>query len=660
MESPKTFVVWVGMISVTFTALDEACTFSVRNDSIVDKVASLATKEVRIILARGTESAMTLPKTPRTPGRKVVSPHSSYSGSERSGSPSLPKDPQINFEPPPSSDPSSPITPYSSAGELFRVEELEKDVLFDVHTIDLDADTMDTLKKVEATVGDRLEAMEEIEEEIDSAWGPDHQITFTTALSAFNNRKAVGFGSYGVVGIGCVKQDGGCLQTKEKALPAYVAFKVLRFSNTVETTNLEEFNNFAVSTYWGKDKSWNGSKSILRETLVSRLMSHLVSARITPHTVITFKPRITKDSPCIDKKDKEKWKDCFAKLDANCTSEEYAKGVCIAMELNSTGGRHWIKAVADKRSVLTPTQRFYKVQTMFLQLLQCLVAAETHIQLRHNDLHQDNIMMNTIPEGRCFTYRMLDYSTDPPTPRAYRIPCRGMLWKVVDFGFSTAGFIHPEDNHWIWYHHVNSYLTGHAAKLEQYKELVHKSSPDFYDVVRLVSTIGRYLKGSKNIEALEYIDKIQGSIKDFSFERGGDAEALRFMRRPQRHEALKGHLKFAPKDSLIRRLFHTFAAEFLVEIPEDYVPGPQETVFDTDGAFINTLDAFDKEYFRVVEGKIAPRPRMRREPEEEDADVSSSSSEEVLYEGGHGSQREDSDEGSSSSFPTPPEATLVI
>jgi hypothetical protein len=230
-------------------------------------------------------------------------------------------------------------------------------------------------------------------------------------------------GAFGAVVVGCIRDSEADMETYDDAEachqfsfstsrtrkaettserhPIFVAVKVFKETQASDGYITDASGAVLGHTYsnFNADREYIGNVNPVREAVVGRMLNLLVRKDITPHFPLIYE---------YIKLPASHQRGTVTEL-AHMDLFDFASGLTTM-----TGGAR---------------QRVAILQTVVLQVLQGLIAAETHFNFRHMDLHTGNIMMSYATNAD-YVYKV--------DAEVFTVPNYGMCWKLIDFGMATS------------------------------------------------------------------------------------------------------------------------------------------------------------------------------------------------------------------------------
>ena len=186
--------------------------------------------------------------------------------------------------------------------------------------------------------------------------------------------------------------------------PIFVAVKTFKADTSLNGYVLTDGVLKHSYTNYNADNRYIGNTNAVREALMGRMLNMLVKKDVTPHF------------PCIYE---------YFTLQARQQRGTVTELADIDVYKFARNLQH-----VDDADV-----RLSLIRTILLQVLQALIAAETHFNFKHMDLHAGNVMMSYVDDANYC------YAVDE---EVYVVPNHGMCWKIIDFGMSTSTVLFGE------------------------------------------------------------------------------------------------------------------------------------------------------------------------------------------------------------------------
>jgi hypothetical protein len=245
------------------------------------------------------------------------------------------------------------------------------------------------------------------------------------------------------------------------------------------------------------DGHWR--QNSIREILFSTLLSALVERSLTPHFPLMYASAYAAEYTIL----------------SECCEKSFEEFLLDLVAHNRAGKFR---------------QRL--LQVALLQIVHGLAVAQKHFGFMHGNLHGGNAMVSYIYNVMYYTYKV--------GGKCYSIPTHGMCWKLVNFGFSSAGAISLTDN--------NDVMTRESHLLDDsdHTGITEESgahASEMYDIFRLVTSSRATASASPPLtEVLKTVHTMATALS-----LGGDG-------------TVSGHL--------MEKLFVQLAAEFNFKVPE--------------------------------------------------------------------------------------------
>ncbi len=227
------------------------------------------------------------------------------------------------------------------------------------------------------------------------------------------NDEVIGSGSYGEVSKGNIRAGGGRLMVRlptGKLWEATVALK-----RTLQTNDIGDPIPHKVpvriSCMDAPDGEFGGFSLPHRETLISTLLNRLVLNGNTPHIGLYYRV---------------------------VTVSDKMQGLASFMELGDRSLRDELKRSG---TILNPKMEVLDVKIAIFQIVQGLIAAGSAFGFSHNDVTTANVVMSKV-ESQTWRYYI--------NGKAYDVPNRGRLWKIIDPGLSTMNTFNPAEMTNLW------------------------------------------------------------------------------------------------------------------------------------------------------------------------------------------------------------------
>lgn len=299
----------------------------------------------------------------------------------------------------------------------------------------------------------------------------------------FGHLTPVAAGAYGVVMQGCVRAVNAAACQRftipEGGIVAPVIVKL--------AWQAPRPSNPRKLTWPLSDKGkWTGGSNATREALLGKMLSHLVTAGISPNFLSLYNiMEVTR--PPVKMGDVfqtlNKFKEYMSVLrkngSANAAVRRMPTGttlLVIAMEECAMDLAAFLNKELFKHPRTTDVLR-----SLFCQVAAGLLAADTRYGFRHNDLHAKNVMV-TSTDTTLFYYRVQG--------KLYAVPTYGLCWKIVDYGLGAsdtlfapldAAYVHAASNVSLSWGLENRCNPRHAVELYDLSRLVNDTLASMRD-----------------------------------------------------------------------------------------------------------------------------------------------------------------------------------
>lgn len=262
----------------------------------------------------------------------------------------------------------------------------------------------DTFMKIADTwPNTRGNVFEAVREALEEKIGASRKLEYLSDV--FANIKPIAAGSLSNMKVACIKKERSGTECLKVVIPGsdtdahelHVSIKEFPEKQGA----FEHFSGFHAESGW--QNTWNP----LREMLAARLLNHLVRSNITPHLPMVV------ETFAVEKPSPER---CIATELCHMTFEDFMN--------------EFVHEEAEPHRFSTEA-----VHVALLQILHGIAAAQKHLDLRHNDLTADNVMMTYIEDvPYCYVVH----------GETFHIPTLGMCWKIVDFASVTSDVLFGE------------------------------------------------------------------------------------------------------------------------------------------------------------------------------------------------------------------------
>lgn len=249
-------------------------------------------------------------------------------------------------------------------------------------------------------------------------------------------------------------------------------------------------------THKGK---WVGQNNPWRELLIGRFASRLLAAGITPHVPLLYSFSPIVDLPSLIDRRHGGLVVAPNLMTFPNPAPERTPGLATFTEFSDLSLADWLKRLTKvpESHYLRSSAHLWK--STLMQLFQGLLALQMHLGSQHNDAHPGNVMGSSTAEGELFYAIPLDWNGEGPpemdTPVAYyRVSTYNVLWKWIDFGFSTSKKLFGEDDTRTAFALRPDAFNPHAVR-----DMTHeasKTASELYDIGRLVGSILRESRAS--------------------------------------------------------------------------------------------------------------------------------------------------------------------
>ena len=206
---------------------------------------------------------------------------------------------------------------------------------------------------------------------------------------------------------------------------------------------------------------WLATKNVTREIMIGRLLNLLVIAGTTPHLPLLYEPFLLTPDPSLPK-------------------ERQKKGG-VAMEFSNLKLGDLIELIVmSVNSKVSLSEAFKFLDVAILQIVHGLLCAQKHYDFGHNDLHSGNVMMTFITSTN-FNYKVNN--------NYYKIPTKGMCWKIIDFGTSASTVFDSKDvAHAFLHAPILAHTLAYKKTLHDYTEErdVNHFALEFMDLLHLI------------------------------------------------------------------------------------------------------------------------------------------------------------------------------
>lgn len=254
-----------------------------------------------------------------------------------------------------------------------------------------------------------------------------------------------------------------------------------------------------------------GHQNPWREMVVARFASRLLRAGITPHVPLLFFPTGITDLPVeYDPRTRgQRIVDDALERRIAPGLARTAAGIATFTEFSDLS----FSTLLDKLAFLKPSDFLRGSHDLwynaFMQLMQGLLALQMNLYANHNDAHPGNIMGSSTLDD--YLYYAVPLSWDgvmhpkSDSPVAfYRAKTNGVLWKWIDFGFTTSDSLFGGDDTRIAHERAPEFFNPHAQRTGTQEGAV--VAAELYDVGRLVGSILKDSEASK-FERQDVLDK---------------------------------------------------------------------------------------------------------------------------------------------------------
>ena len=255
---------------------------------------------------------------------------------------------------------------------------------------------------------------------------------------------------HSAVYVGCVagSSEGACAQftfeidTELYRMPVHIAVKMFNDDDYAVDATYSPFD------YKNPQPVFIADKNRTRELLLGRMLNILVQANVTPHF------------PCIYETVEIESKRGVVSEMAHMTLRQF-----LATELIKIPADH------DRRTIL---------HIMFVQVLQGLVAAETHYGMHHYDLNTNNVMM-TFVANASYCYKL--------NGMTYVVPNFGMCWKIIDYTLSTSAVLFSPNDHYNVVLGVREIVNAPVRRLARNSNMYKTHAYSLLDILNLISDV---------------------------------------------------------------------------------------------------------------------------------------------------------------------------
>ncbi len=204
----------------------------------------------------------------------------------------------------------------------------------------------------------------------------------------------------------------------------------------------------------------------LREALAGYYMNALIESRTTPHVTGQYGAVLVTQTKEADVLALEASGVLSHTATALGNVDPRTTTLCVATvtELSDMNLSAFIAAV---KACALPDLRVRQLMcTILLQCLQALTALHTSCNLRHNDLHLQNVMVSFVSMDTKYTYR-IPASSDFPYNGVVTVPTHGVSIRIIDWGMATGDVFGRDDTPRAWANSMHSPIS--LAK--RYKDL---------------------------------------------------------------------------------------------------------------------------------------------------------------------------------------------
>jgi hypothetical protein len=198
-----------------------------------------------------------------------------------------------------------------------------------------------------------------------------------------------------------------------------------------------------------------------------------------------------------------------AKAVSALTNNDGGLSVLVMGELCDMELTEFLTALFD---AAMPAERQTAIlRTVIIQCVQALAAMDAAFNMRHNDLHSNNVMVTLIDPDAVFTYTV----HDPSGPSVVEVPTFGVCVKLIDFGRASSNIFGVGDTSRAYVNNpllIKPFLENDRYKMigNVIEERLH--TMERFDIIRLTTMLLSIFQ--KHAVAVDVLQEVLSYIAD--------------------------------------------------------------------------------------------------------------------------------------------------